>query len=102
LQRFWNAECGFWISFRIPHSAIGIPQSAIGISRRNRTIVPENYPGFLKEPARIADSEVCRHDGKEAKRMGCDATGRRQGRVSGHGGDSPSNPTTVKLTIHLP
>jgi hypothetical protein len=68
---------------------------------RIRTIAAENHPEFLKEPDRIADSGMCRHDGKEAKRMGRDATGRRQGRVSGLGGDSPANPTTVKVTLHL-
>ena len=51
------------------------------------TLATENPPEFLKEPARIADSGVCRHDGKEAKRMGRDATGRRQGSVSGRRGD---------------
>jgi len=76
--------------------------SGARLSRRNRTIVAENYPEFLKEPARIADSGECRHDGKEAKRMGRDATGRQQGRVSGHGVASPANPGTVKVTIHLP
>jgi len=35
-----------------------------------------------------------RHDGKEAKRMGCDAAARRKGKMSGHGNDSPANPTT--------
>jgi len=68
--------------------------SGVRLSRRNRIIVAENYPEFLKKAARIADREVCRHDGKEAKRMGCDATGRRQGMVSGHSGDSPANLTT--------
>jgi len=76
--------------------------SGARLSRRNRTIVAENYPEFLKEPARIADSGECRRDGKEAKRMGRDATGRQQGRVSGHGVASPANPGTVKVTIHLP
>ena len=66
-----------------------------------RTIAAKNQPEFLKDPARIVDSGVCRHDGKEAKRMGRDATGRRQGSVSGHDGDSPASPITVKVTLHL-
>ena len=33
--------------------------------------------------------------------MGRDATGRRQGSVSGHGGDLPAGPSTVKVTLHL-
>ena len=61
----------------------------------------EDYPEFLKEPARIADSGLCRHDGKEVSRMGRDATGRRQGSVSGHGGDSPVSPSILKVTLHL-
>jgi len=73
----------------------------VRLSQPIRTIAGGNHPDFLKEPARIADSGVCRHDGKEAKRMGCDATGRRQGRVSGLGGGSPANPTTVKVNLHL-
>ena len=30
-----------------------------------------------------------------------DVTGRRGGRVSGQDGDSPGNPQTVKVTLHL-
>ncbi len=33
--------------------------------------------------------------------MGRDATGRRQGSVSGHDGDSPASLITVKVTLHL-
>jgi hypothetical protein len=66
-----------------------------------RTIAAENQHDFLKDPARIVDSGDCRHDGKEAKRMGRDATGRRQGSVSGHDGDSPASLITVKVTLHL-
>jgi hypothetical protein len=33
--------------------------------------------------------------------MGRDATGRRQGGVSGPDGESPVNPATVKVTLHL-
>jgi hypothetical protein len=75
--------------------------SGMRFSRQIRTIAREIRPEFLKEPVRFADSGVCRHDGKEAKRMGRDATGRRQGSVSGHDGDSPVSPSTVKVTLHL-
>jgi len=75
--------------------------SSVRLGHHIRTIAAKNQPEFLKEPARIADSGVCRHDGKEAKRMGRDATGRRQGSVSGHEGDSPASPITVKVTLHL-
>jgi hypothetical protein len=41
------------------------------------------------------------HDGKEARRMARNTTGRRQGTVSDSNGDSPASPTTVKVTLHL-
>jgi hypothetical protein len=44
---------------------------------------------------------VCRHDGKEAKRMGRKTTEQRQGGVSDKNGDSPGSPITVKVTLHL-
>jgi hypothetical protein len=43
----------------------------------------------------------CRHDGKEAKRMGRKATGQRQGSVSDQNSDSPASSKTVKVTLHL-
>jgi hypothetical protein len=44
---------------------------------------------------------MCRHDGKEAKRMGSDAKGRRGAGASEPIDASPASPNTVKVTLHL-
>jgi hypothetical protein len=75
--------------------------------RHIRTTAAENQPDFLKKPARISRSqpelpiEMCRHDGKEAGRMGRNTTERRQGSEPETNGDSPASPITVKVTLHL-
>jgi hypothetical protein len=68
-------------------------------SRQSIQIPPE----FLKEPTRKADSrkQPRRHDGKEASRMERKAAGRRKGSTTDQNGDSPANPVTVKVTLHL-
>jgi hypothetical protein len=66
-----------------------------------------NQPDSLKKSARTSRSRpelpiaVCRHDGKEARRMGRNTTGRRQGGVPDQNGDSLASPSTVKVTLHL-
>jgi hypothetical protein len=66
-----------------------------------RTLAGTKEPDFLKKPDRIADRGWCRHDGKEAKRMGRKATGQRHGGVPDQNGGSPVNLSTVKVTLHL-
>jgi hypothetical protein len=64
-------------------------------------------PDFLKEPGSISRREpgspieMCRHDGKEAKRMGRKATGQRPGDLAEQDGASHASPRTVKVTLHL-
>jgi len=55
---------------------------------------------FLKVTAFLAD-RPCRHDGKEASRMGQKTSGQREGNASSKRGDSPASPSTVKVTLHL-
>ncbi len=49
----------------------------------------------------FADSTVWSFDGKEAKGMGSDAIGRRQGGMSAPEVESRVIPSTVKVTLHL-
>jgi hypothetical protein len=44
---------------------------------------------------------VCRHDGKEAKRMGSDAKRRRDANAPEQNSVSPASLSTVKVTLHL-
>jgi hypothetical protein len=44
---------------------------------------------------------ISRHDGKEAKRMGRNATGQSPDKESGRNGTVPASPSTVKVTLHL-
>jgi hypothetical protein len=79
-------------------------------SRRSRhicTIAAENQPDFLKKSLGVSRSrrkvtiEFRRQDGKEAKRMGRNPTGRRQDSVASQNGTSPASLSTVKVTLHL-
>jgi hypothetical protein len=58
-------------------------------------------PGSISRREPKSPIEMCRHDGKEAKRMGRKATGQRQGELSEQDGASPASPSTVKVTLHL-
>jgi hypothetical protein len=83
------------------------PESRFLPGRYNRTLGSEDRPEILKKPGSISRREpkspieMCRHDGKEAKRMGRKATGQRQGELSEQDGASPASPSTVKVTLHL-
>jgi hypothetical protein len=56
---------------------------------------------FLKVPVRIVEKGCCRHDGKEAVRMGRNEPGRRQGSPSDQIDDLPGSTKPVKVTLHL-
>jgi hypothetical protein len=44
---------------------------------------------------------LCRHDGKEAKRMGSKGSGSQNGGSAIKRGGSEASPSTVKVTLHL-
>ena len=49
----------------------------------------------------MADSQHIDHDGKEANRMGREATGHHPGDPADPRGATVSGPKTVKVTLHL-
>jgi hypothetical protein len=62
---------------------------------------PEKFNEKTSRRRRETPMGVCRHDGKEAKRMGSDGLGRRGNSVSDQSAASPAGPGTVKVTLHL-
>src|SRR5271170_2947995 len=70
-----------------------------------RAVISGPWPERISQISSRSQPElpigIGNHDGKEAKRMAGNTTGRRQGTVSDCNGSSPASPTTVKVTLHL-
>jgi hypothetical protein len=70
-------------------------------------MAPKNPADFLNKAAPVSRISprlpigMCRHDGKEARRMGQKATGQRQGDRSDQNGAPHASPGSVKVTLHL-